>query len=202
MYQINSKTMEPTVSKGDCLIATPLYNAKPDASAKVSLLIPAKRGDLVVIEPAYQAEASLPGRVLDRLVAFLTFQKWHPFERRNTWGEKPVVRRLVALPGDSIYMDQFVLHVRPAASAHFLTEFELSEKTYDIQLDQLPKGWGADMPFSGSFPQMTLGNNEFFVLCDNRINASDSRVWGPVTAQRIHGKVVLRYWPLSHFGRP
>jgi len=42
---------------------------------------------------------------------------------------------------------------------------------------------GIDLP-------VTLGENEFFVLCDYREGAKDSRFFGPVKASEIKGKVI------------
>lgn len=201
MYHISSPTMEPTIGAGDSVITTPLYRYNPDRNPHFSTVINPVRGDLAVIAPLYSNDSNKAVKAVNGLVAFLTFQKIRPFDDKATWGEKPVIRRLVAFPGDSVYMEDFVLHVKTGGSAHFLTEFETSTRAYDIRLDKLPENWTKDLPFSASFPEITLGKDEFFVLCDNRLSASDSRVWGPVSADRVRGKVLFRYWPLGRFGK-
>jgi signal peptidase I len=202
MNSMNSSTMEPTLTAGDLVITTPLYSTEIDSGQHFSPLIKPERGDLVLLDPANPADLGIFLRSLDSIVAFITFQKFHPFADSSSWGERPSIRRLVAFPGDSVYMENFVLHIKKKDSSHFLTEFEVSDTTYDIRTDALPEAWSKDLPLSGSMDEVTLGPNEYFVLCDNRITASDSRTWGPIPAKRIRGKVILRYWPFIHAGKP
>ena len=202
MFDVRSETMEPVITNGDRVITTPLYNSKSKDNTSFSLLIMPKRGDLVVVAPAYVSEDNKLITIINSIVSFFTLQKCKLFGQDTTWGEKPVIRRLVGLPGDSLYMENFVLHIKPANSAYYLTEFEITERDYDIRLDKLPENWNTMLPFSSSFPTITLGPDEFFVLCDNRKQASDSRIWGTIPANRLQGKVLFRYWPLNHFGIP
>ena len=48
---------------------------------------------------------------------------------------------------------------------------------------------------------IVLGDDEYFVLGDNRNHSSDSREIGPVKEDTIVGRAVFRIWPLSKFGR-
>jgi signal peptidase I len=201
-FLVQSSTMEPTVSSGDCLMVNLLYSNDTENQATFSPLTAPKRGDLVLIAPAYPKTYGFPVRSLNAIVSFVTFQRVRPFDSKDTWGERPLIRRLIAFPGDTIYMTNFTLYVKPAGESHFLSEFELSSTDYDIRIDDLPDGWTSGLPFSNSFPEITLGNDEFFALCDNRKASNDSRIWGPVAAERVKGKAILRYWPLNRFGRP
>jgi signal peptidase I len=42
-----------------------------------------------------------------------------------------------------------------------------------------------------------LGEDEYFVMGDNRPSSLDSRSFGAVPADKIIGRVVMRYWPLD-----
>jgi signal peptidase I len=58
-----------------------------------------------------------------------------------------------------------------------------------------------DIPTS-SFPPVHLGDDEYFVLGDNRNSVDDSRDFGPVPRKAIFARVILIYSPLGRFGPP
>jgi len=49
---------------------------------------------------------------------------------------------------------------------------------------------------------VTLGKDQYFLLGDNRTNSRDSRDIGPVARSEIEGKLILRLYPFSKFGKP
>ena len=51
--------------------------------------------------------------------------------------------------------------------------------------------------YSGSWK---LGNDQYFVLGDNRGNSSDSHMWGTLPEENIIGKAWLCYWPPEMWG--
>ncbi len=63
-------------------------------------------------------------------------------------------------------------------------------------------GRNADDIRTDPFPQTRLGDEEYFVLGDNRSFSQDSRDFGPVPRDAIFGRVVYIYWPLGRIGAP
>lgn len=48
--------------------------------------------------------------------------------------------------------------------------------------------------------EINLGEDEYYLLGDNRLASLDSRAFGPVKRNFIIGKTLLRGWPLNQFG--
>ena len=53
---------------------------------------------------------------------------------------------------------------------------------------------------TGDYDEITLGDDEYFILGDNRPISKDSRYFGPIKEDDLMGEVVLRIWPFSGFG--
>ena len=187
-YRIQADTMQPTFSSGDMIITAPFYSAPKDI----------ERGTLVMVEPIQRPPQSFLEKTVQKIVAFFTFQLINPFAANQPSQAKPFIRRVIGIPGDTIYMEGFVLHIKTKSSGHFLTEFEVTDNDYNVKIENLPENWDTALPFSGSYPEITLKEGEYFVLCDNRIASSDSRLWGPLqAATQIKGRILIRYWPFS-----
>jgi len=106
------------------------------------------------------------------------------------------VKRLVGLPGDQVYRENGVTHV----------VYQDAGQTIDEALDERM----AMVPYysysSPDYGPYTLGENEYFVVGDNRYNSHDSRDWqdndpsgdvGPITRDMLVGKVEFVLWPLN-----
>jgi signal peptidase I len=63
-------------------------------------------------------------------------------------------------------------------------------------------GRKADDIGTPEFARVTLGDDEYFLLGDNRTASQDSRVFGPVPRDAIYARAVLILWPLGRFGVP
>lgn len=96
------------------------------------------------------------------------------------------VKRIIGLPGETVRIDQ---------SGNIYINEKLLKENYGNETI-LPTNLGrANQP-------VVLGDNEYFVLGDNRNNSSDSR-WadvGNVNREDIIGKVILRIYPFTSFG--
>jgi signal peptidase I len=44
---------------------------------------------------------------------------------------------------------------------------------------------------------ITLGDNQYWVMGDNRLGSSDSRDWGSLDGKLIHGRIVFRIWSMD-----
>jgi signal peptidase I len=92
------------------------------------------------------------------------------------------IKRIIGLPGETVEVKNGEV---------FINEKLLSESDY----------FKSPIDTSG-FSKVTLGQNEYFVLGDNRAASSDSRIWGILPKKDIIGRVALRAWPFDAFSAP
>jgi signal peptidase I len=201
-YTVGSKSMAPgLVPKDRVIVFSSAYGIhNPFNDRRISFKAP-ERGDVVLMSLPSHEQRSWMSRFVGSLTRFLTLQYFN-LPDSDKISERPVILRIVAVPGDSVRLDDYVAYVKPGGQPHYLTEYEVSGRTYDIDGIQTVEGWNKELPLSGNLPFMELGQDEFFVVGDNRVAASDSRFFGPVTSRDLIGRVVARYWPLdrlSHF---
>ena len=181
-----SDSMSPDIPAGSYEFVSPL------------LKNPA-RGDVILLQNYKDGKMSPFKRILRTISLFVTVHKWQPFEENPVSGTRPVLRRVVGLPGDTIYIDRYVVFIKPAGQSHFLTEFELTNSRYNAKILVPPALWDSDLGARASISQITLGNDEYFVLGDDRLSSADSRIWGPVKQSSILGKALVLYFPFNKF---
>ncbi|MBE7011574.1 MAG: signal peptidase I [Ruminococcaceae bacterium] len=117
-----------------------------------------------------------------------------------------LVKRVIATEGDTIYIDPY--------TAEVYVNGELIEEDYIKGKTVLPVssvGFGG-IGYHGEFKEVfedptyslenpiVIGNDEVFVMGDNRENSSDSRNLGLFREDEIMGHAVFRFWPLGDFG--
>ncbi len=94
--------------------------------------------------------------------------------------EKSYIKRVIALPGDSLRIDAGRVYVNG----------ERIDEGY------VPRQYRD----SRSMPEIVVPANQFFVMGDHRSISSDSRDFGPVSRELIYGKAAFVYWPADDLG--
>ncbi len=99
------------------------------------------------------------------------------------------IKRVIGLPGETVTIANGIVSITNPAyrSPLLLDEPYVKHATTDNS-------------------SRTLGNDEYFVMGDNRAQSSDSRMWGPVPKKLMNGKAFLRLFPFNaitlHPGSP
>jgi len=198
MRVLENDTMAPNLRKGERFIffSYGLYSLIPGLDLErgpMSL----RRGNIVLMDMFREKPPGIFYKTLDVLARFFTAQRFSLLDRE----EHLFVKRVIGLPGDEITMTNFVIRVKAKGSAYSLTEFEVTDVDYTPNIPNIPALWDSSLPFSGNMERVVLGEDECFVLSDDRSNTNDSRTWGPVPINNITGKALFRYWPFTRIGR-
>jgi signal peptidase I len=102
-------------------------------------------------------------------------------------GERPAdetfIKRVVAVPGDRVSIDNGI----PVVNG----------ERYRGDWRIVPCGGGDGCEYPN---EITLADDEYFVMGDNRPGSDDSRFWGPVPREWIIGQAMLSYWPPDRVG--
>lgn len=158
-----------------------------------------ERGSIILLKSKVDNKNTNFKKFLNTVVSFFTCQKVFLYSDSNFPGENAQLRRVVGMPGDTIFLRDYVLYVKPEGEKHFLTEFEIVDKPYNVTFFIPPANWDGSIGVNGYFDEITLGENEYFVLGDNRKSCEDSRLWGSITIDDIDAKVLFSYFPFNKF---
>ena len=94
------------------------------------------------------------------------------------------IKRIIGLPGETVQIDE--------------------EGNILIDGEVLPEGYGKEVIQSQgrAYEPITLEDDEYFVMGDNRNNSTDSRdpSVGNITREEIVGRARLSKWTLDNFG--
>jgi signal peptidase I len=196
--------MAPTLSPADRVIVSSIaYGPRvPFSAARLPGLQAPRRGDLVVVQPPFFSNPTIIARIFEPLVSFFTLQKGTLHrDIYNTRVNGLMVKRLIGLPGDTLRLAGYQVSIRAAGASDFVPEQQLIGVSYTLSTRNAAPGLSATTPFAGEGPETVLKANEYYVLGDDRPDSSDSRSWGPVTGDRLLGKVIYRYWPPGSLGK-
>lgn len=92
--------------------------------------------------------------------------------------KKNYIKRVIGLPGEKVKFRNNQLYIND---------------------ELVPEPW-LSRQTQGTSGEWQLGEDEYFVMGDNRNNSSDSRAWGSVNSRLIIGKSLLCYWPVECWG--
>lgn len=100
---------------------------------------------------------------------------------KNT--EEFFIKRVIGLPGESV---------------------EIKRGKVILYNQEHPEGWvldesayiGPDV-LTQDMPRVQIGEDQYFLMGDNRMFSYDSRAFGPVGKDKVIGRVLLRAWPTS-----
>ena len=94
------------------------------------------------------------------------------------------IKRIIGLPGETVYIDE---------EGNIYIDGQLLEENYGKEVITDP---------GRAYEPILLGEDEYFVMGDNRNNSSDSRdpVVGNIHRDEFIGKAWMRIWPFEKMG--
>jgi len=99
------------------------------------------------------------------------------------------IKRIVAGPGDTIYISEGHVFRKPAGK----TSFKRESDSYIRPCANVPECVDFTKP-------ITIPAGHWFMMGDNRGESDDSRFWGPVPTKWIIGGAFATYWPPDRIG--
>ena len=88
-----------------------------------------------------------------------------------------IIKRVIGMPGETVAIKKGKIYI--------------NDKVID---DEYAYGETSD------YNKVTLRDNEYFILGDNRLISKDSRYFGPIKENEIKGKIVFRLFPFTKIG--
>ncbi len=176
-YRIPSGSMEPTLSIGQRVLVDRLFGS-PHV------------GEIAVFHPPEGAEQETCGNS--------SFHYPPPSSKPEMAAcDEPVprqssvnfIKRIVAGPGDTIYVKEGHVYRKAAGTSAFTRESD----SYIRPCPQILECQVFTKP-------ITIPAGHWFMMGDNRGESDDSRFWGPVPTSWIIGDAFATYWPPDRIG--
>ncbi|HSZ70372.1 MAG TPA: signal peptidase I [Solirubrobacteraceae bacterium] len=174
-YRIPSGSMEPTLIKGQRVLVDRIGMdfGKPHV------------GEIAVFHPPEGAENEQCGPVARTTITFggAPCDQTNPQEASVNF-----IKRIVAGPGDSLYVKEGHVYRAAAGTNRFVRESDPYIK---------PCGGVQECNFT---TPIKIPAGHWFMMGDNRGESDDSRFWGPVPTSWIIGDAFATYWPPDRIG--
>ena len=103
-------------------------------------------------------------------------------------GSVNFIKRVVAGPGDEIYIREGHVYRKAVGASRFV-----------VEQDSYIKACGAS-PECNFLKPIEIPPGHWFMMGDNRGDSDDSRFWGPVPMGWIIGQAMATYWPPDRIG--
>jgi signal peptidase I len=184
-FRIPSGSMIPSLLVGDWLFVNKLvYGAHiPFTRSHLPGYADPKRGDVVVFESPYQPDEA----------------------ERGADPTPTLVKRLVGMPGDTLYMREGLLYVNGvpqrqgyAAAANPKGNGEdhspLMDWQHKVELSGTRFGPPPKTPTLDSWGPLLIPPDHYFMMGDNRYESKDSRYWGIVPRANVRGRPMFIYY--------
>jgi len=173
-YRIPSGSMEPTLAVGQRVLVNRLATdfGKPHV------------GEIAVFHPPEGAEQQQCGPT-PHAITFGAAACAQPLPKE---AGVTFIKRIVAGPGDEIYVKGGHVYRKAAGTGQFVAE-----------KDPYIKACGSSLECTFSTP-IRIPAGHWFMMGDNRGDSDDSRFWGPVPTGWIIGQAIATYWPPDRIG--
>ena len=174
-YRIPSGSMEPTLAVGQRVLVDRIgtHFSKPHV------------GEITVFHPPEGAQQGQCGPV-PHTVKPGGAPCSEPVPKEDTGTN--FIKRIVAGPGDEIYIKEGHVYRKAATTGAFVRE-------HDSYIRECGAGPECSFPTPIAIPA-----GHWFMMGDNRGESDDSRFWGPVPDAWIIGEAFATYWPPDRIG--
>ncbi|MCK8046384.1 signal peptidase I [Shewanella sp. 1CM18E] len=170
-YSVPTGSMQPTIKEGDRIVVDKMAYDLRVPFSDISILATAEpsRGEVVVFESAA--------------------------------ANKRLIKRVIGLPGDTVSLHNEVLFINGQAldyavisndSQQLLAKENLFGLIHDIRIEKTASNNLSD------FSPITVPDNHYLVMGDNRRNSADSRVYGFVPRAELKGKATSIAFSLDY----